>query len=130
MYRVTPIDGTCSLQQLTTQFSLNAHGCAAWPAESSFILCDDSELVLGGLHKTAHGELAVLGALLGAFLPGTFSSLPVLNPVAQDLLAAIMLRSEPVDGDAVFGDRDDVDLSWLARFVYKETDKRRLPIGE
>lgn len=37
-----------------------------------------------------------------------------------------MLGPEPVDGDAVFGDGDDVDLSWLAGFIYKQTDKRRL----
>lgn len=37
-----------------------------------------------------------------------------------------MLWPEPVDGDAVFGDGDDVDLSWLAGFVYEETERRRL----
>lgn len=106
-----------SIWELTTQFSLDAHGCATWPAESSFVLCKDSELILSCLHQAAHGELTVLGALLGAFLPGALSRLPELNPVAQNLLATIMFRPEPMDGDAVFSDGDDVNLSWLAGFV-------------
>lgn len=36
-----------------------------------------------------------------------------------------MLGPEPVDGDAVFGDRDDIDLSRLAGLVYKMTGSRR-----
>lgn len=112
-------------RQLTAQFGLDAHGRAARSAESSFILCEDSELVLCGLHQAAHGELTILGALFVAFLPGTLSSLPELNPVAQNLLSAIMLGPKPVDGDAVFGDRDDIDLSRLAGLVYKMTGSRR-----
>ena len=115
---------------LTAQFGLDAHRRAARSAESSLVFSKDSELVLGGLHQAAHGELTILGALLVAFLPGTFSRLPELNPVAQNLLAAVMLWPEPVDGDAVLGDGDDVDLSWLAGFVFKETDSRRLILVE
>lgn len=110
-------DGIWTPQQLTAQFGLDAHGRTARSAESSLILCEDSELVLGCLHQATHGELTILGALLVAFLPSALSSLPELNPVAQNLLAAVMLRPEPVDGDAVFGDGDNVNLSWLAGFV-------------
>lgn len=41
-----------------------------------------------------------------------------------------MLGPEPVNGYTVFSDRDDVDLSWLAGFVYKTTDKRGLILME
>lgn len=117
-------DGFWILQQLTAQFGLDAHGRATRSAESCFILSNDSELVLGSLHQAAHGELTILGALLVAFLPCAFSSLPELNPVTQNLFAAIVLGPEPVDCDAVFGDWDDVNLSWLAGFIYKMRDRR------
>lgn len=114
---------------LTAQFGLDAHGCAARSAESSLVLGDDPELVLGGLHQTAHGELSIFGALLVTFLPGTFSCLPELNPVAQNLLPTVLLWPEPMDGDAVFGDGDDVDLSWLAGFVYEEEESTYFYLG-
>lgn len=31
-----------------------------------------------------------------------------------------MFRPKPVDGDAVFGDGDYVNISWLAGFIYKK----------
>lgn len=103
--------------KLTTQFGFDAHGCSARTAESSDILCKDSEFILCSFHQPAHGELSIFGTLFVAFLPGTVSSLPELNPVAKNLFATILLRSEPVDCDAVFSDRNDVDLSWLAGFI-------------
>lgn len=109
-----------SVGQLTTQLGLDAHGSASRSAQSSFIFCKDSELILCCFHQATHGELTVLRALLVTFLPGTLARLPELDPVTQNLLPAIQFRTQPVDGDAVFCDGDDVDFSWLAWLIYEE----------
>lgn len=41
-----------------------------------------------------------------------------------------MLGPEPTDGNAVFGDGDNVNLSWLARFVFKKRDGGKLLLEE
>lgn len=111
------------LCQRTAQFSLDAHGGPARSTHSCFIFCKDSELILCSLHQTTHGELSVLGTLLVAFLPGTFTCLSELNPVTQDLFATIAFWAQPVNSDAVFGNGDYINLTWLTGFVYSKRER-------
>lgn len=109
--------GQVAAVKLTAQLGFDAHRRSARAAKAGFIFRKDPELVLGGFHQAAHGELSIFGTLFGASLPGAVSSLPKFNPVAQNLLPAIVLGPEPVNGDAVFSDGNHVNLSWLAGFV-------------